>query len=208
MDIPYGNYVAIVGKSGAGKSTLLKLLLGMYDDYEGEIKINDIERRKINKKDFYSKVGVVSQDFLLLNKSVADNIRMDNEKISYDEIQEICTVLQLHEEIEKLTMGYDTIVQGDNFSGGQRQRIAIARALINKPEVVVLDEATNFLNIEVEKKIMEYLKKVGCTIIFVTHHIEMVKDADYVIILDKGESVYQGKYNTLCEKNMYSWFKE
>lgn len=208
MDIQYGNYVAIVGKSGAGKSTLLKLLLGMYDDYEGEIKINDIEMRKINKKDFYSKVGVVSQDFLLLNKSVADNIRMDNEKISYDEIQEICRVLQLHEEIEKLTMGYDTIVQGDNFSGGQRQRIAIARALINKPEVVVLDEATNFLNIEVEKKIMEYLKKVGCTIIFVTHHIEMVKDADYVMILDKGESVYQGKYNTLCEKNMYSRFKE
>lgn len=202
LDIPYGSYVAIVGKSGAGKSTLLKLLLGMYEEYEGEIKINDIEMRKISKKDFYSKIGVVSQDFLLLNKSIADNIRMDNEKISYEEIKKICNILQLHDEIEQLTMGYDTIIQGDNFSGGQRQRIAIARALVNKPEVVVLDEATNFLNIEIEKKIIKYLREMGCTIIFVTHHIEMVKDADYVMILDKGKSVYQGKYNTLCEKNI------
>lgn len=188
MDIPYGSFVAILGRSGVGKSTLLKLLLGMYDNYQGSIKIGGIELNDVDKIQYYKKIGVVSQDFVLFNMSIMDNIIMEKE-IPLDAVRNICKIVHLDQDIMNLPMGYNTIVQDDNFSGGQRQRIAIARALITQPEIVIFDEATNFLDKEVEYSIMEYLTNIGCTRIFVTHKTELVKDADYIYYMDEDGGI-------------------
>lgn len=199
INVPAGSFVAIVGKSGSGKSTLLKLLIGMYNDYSGSIKINDKELSDIDKKNYFENIGVVSQDFIIFNKSIYDNITMGRDAISFEDVCNICGILYLDEEIKVLPMGYNTIVQGDNFSGGQRQRMAIARALVGKPKILFWDEATNFLDSKIENSILNYVKKLDCTKIIVTHHMNIIKDADIIFLLDNGIVIKEGKY-----KDIYS----
>ncbi|SEM54119.1 ABC-type bacteriocin/lantibiotic exporter, contains an N-terminal double-glycine peptidase domain [Butyrivibrio sp. ob235] len=203
LKIGQGEKVAIVGKSGSGKSSLIKLMLGLYNPSEGEILVNDLNLREIKKVEYRKSISIVPQDIYLFNKSILENIRMNNEDISLDEVTEAAKIAQVHDEIDAMPMKYYTVVSnmGMNLSGGQRQRIALARAIVSRNKFMILDEATSSLDNINEKRISDYFAKNGCTQVVVAHRLSTIKDADRIIVLDKGEIAEEGTHETLLKKN-------
>lgn len=197
--IENGKKVAIVGTSGSGKSTLAKLTLGLYTPNEGEILYDGININKLNKQEIRKQMGIVPQDISLFNKSILENIRMNRESISIEEVQEAAKLAQIHDEIEAMPMKYHTLVSemGLNLSGGQRQRIALARALINKPKVIVLDEATSSLDSMNEMKVSEYLSTIGTTRIIIAHRLSTIIDADEIYVMKDGYIAEKGTHAEL-----------
>ncbi|MDH6363682.1 ABC-type bacteriocin/lantibiotic exporter with double-glycine peptidase domain [Enterococcus sp. PF1-24] len=199
LDIHQGQRIALVGKSGSGKSTLGKILLGLYDIDSGIINYDGTNIKEFNKPLLRKQIGFVPQEVTLFNKSIKENITLGNKQISDKQILKACRRACIDSEIDEMPMKYETQISdlGMNVSGGQKQRLAFARAIINNPKIVVLDEATSSLDIINEKNIVKYLKKIECTQIIIAHRLSTIKDCDMIFVLKDGEIVESGTHSEL-----------
>jgi ATP-binding cassette subfamily B protein len=207
--LPAGSFVGVVGKSGSGKSTVLKLLPRLYNPDAGRILIDDYEIAKVELYSLRRQVGTVLQDSLLFNNSVFANIAIGDPDATPDEVMRAARVACAHDFIMGLPQGYNTPVgeQGRAISGGQRQRIAIARAVLQRPRLLILDEATSALDQPTEKIVCENLAKEfqGQTVFFVTHRVRSIENADWILVFDRGVLIEQGRHRELMDlKGTYS----
>jgi subfamily B ATP-binding cassette protein MsbA len=196
FDIRAGEMVAFVGSTGAGKSTLLNLIPRFYDVTSGGITIDGIDIRTVTLQSLRRQIGLVNQDTLLFNETVAYNIAYGNPQASLDDIKQVAKTAQAHEFILKLSKGYDSRVgdQGSLLSGGQRQRIAIARALLVDPAILLLDEAASALDAQSERLVQVAIEKLKGTrtIIIVAHRLSTIMKADRIFVLEEGRIVESG----------------
>lgn len=203
LEIPKGKVTAIVGVSGSGKTTLLKLLLGYYSIQEGDIIIGQTSLSKINLEWWRLRCGTVMQDGYLFSDSIANNIAT-GEKVDVDRLAYATKVANIDDFISQLPLGYNTVIGKDGLglSQGQRQRILIARAVYKDPDFLFFDEATNSLDANNEKIITDNLAKFyyGKTVMIIAHRLSTVRNADQIVVLDKGHIVEIGDHQTLIEK--------
>ena len=194
-----------VGRSGSGKSTLLDLLLNLNKPKSGKIYYDNVSQENIDFNDFRCNVAYVSQDTSLVEGTINENLLISNNDYSNDELNKILEITLLKEFINSLDKGIDTIVgeNGIQLSGGQKQRIALARALVTKPKILILDEATSNLDLESEKYIMRTLLNLhnSLTIIIVTHRVNSIGFADNIYFLEDGEIIDNGSYDNLIKNN-------
>lgn len=202
LTMPEGKVTAIVGMSGSGKTTLLKLLLKFYENYKGEIKIDGSLLKYISPKYWRSQCGSVMQEGFIFSDSIAKNIAVSDEVIDYKKLVHSCHVANILSFIESMPLGFNTKIgaEGNGISAGQKQRILIARAVYKDPQYLFFDEATNALDANNEKTIMENLQEFfkGKTVVIVAHRLSTVKDADNIIVLHNGEITEQGTHDELA----------
>ncbi len=205
IPIPARKVTAIVGTSGSGKTTLIKMLLGFYSPVEGEIKVGDNNLNNFNQGWWRSKCGVVMQDGFIFSDTIAKNIAVGDEYINRERLLYAVKVANIQEYIDGLPLGYNTKIgqEGVGLSQGQKQRILIARAVYKDPEYIFLDEATNALDANNEKVIMENLDHFfkGRTVIVVAHRLSTVRNADRIIVLEKGKVVETGSHPELVDRS-------
>jgi len=203
LEIPESKVTAVVGVSGSGKTTLVKLLLGFYPPTKGEIKIGDIYLRNFSNRIWRDKCGVVMQDGFVFSDTIAKNIAMGDEAVSTEKLMHSVKVANIQEFIESLPLGYNTKIgaNGHGLSQGQKQRILIARAVYKNPEFLFFDEATNSLDANNEKIIMDNLQEffTGKTVVVVAHRLSTVTNSDQIVVLEKGEIVERGIHNELTK---------
>jgi subfamily B ATP-binding cassette protein MsbA len=213
LKINIGQSLAIVGQSGVGKTTLVDLLLRFYDPQTGRILIDGQDIREFNLKSLRENIGLVSQEIILFNDTVKANIAYGKLNSSFDMLVDAATKAHAHDFIMKLPQGYDTLIgeRGMSLSGGERQRIAIARALLKDPPILILDEATSHLDTASERIVQQALESLmqGRTVFIVAHRLSTVQNADYIIVLDKGRIIEQGKHEQLLKKKglYYSFYQ-
>jgi len=204
LTIPERKVTAIVGASGSGKTTLIKLLLGFYNPNKGDIKIGDITLQHINPHVWRARTGSVMQDGFIFSDTIAKNIAIGDEMVDKERLLHAVKVANIRDFIDSLPLGYNTKIgmEGSGISQGQRQRILIARAVYKNPEFIFLDEATNALDANNEKQIMEQLHRFyeGKTVVVVAHRLSTVRDADNIVVLDKGKVAEQGTHAELTAK--------
>jgi len=204
LEAQVGEIVAVVGPSGSGKSTLLNLLLRFYDPSEGKVTIDDVDIRKVSFKDLRRLVGVVTQETILFNDSVRNNIAYGRIDASQEEIEHAAKLANAHEFIESLPQKYDTLIgeRGTKLSGGQKQRLSIARAILKNPKILILDEATSALDTESERLVQDAMDKLmkHRTVFVVAHRLSTIKHADKILVLDRGEVVQSGHHGELVER--------
>ena len=200
MVIRPGERIAIVGASGSGKSTLGKLLCGLFEPTSGTVEFDGLDLLECDRGDFYRRVGYVPQEVHLLNRSILENITMGRADLGEDDARAAAGAAQIGSEILALPMQYQTLVSemGANFSGGQRQRIALARALVKRPEVLILDEATSSLDSENESRITATLRGRSCTLVVIAHRLSTVMDADRIYVMEAGRIVQCGTHSQLA----------
>ena len=208
LAIPHNKVTAIVGASGSGKTTLVKLMLGFYPPNKGNIKIGDISLQNINPHIWRAKTSAVMQDGFIFSDTIASNIAVNDENIDKIKLLEAVTVANIGQFIDSLPLGYNTKIgmEGVGVSQGQKQRLLIARAVYQDPEFIFFDEATNALDTKNEREIMEQLEKFyrGRTVVIVAHRLSTVKNADNIIVLDKGKVAEQGTHGELTKmKGIY-----
>ncbi|MFF2587229.1 ABC transporter ATP-binding protein [Peribacillus butanolivorans] len=200
-----GQITALVGSSGAGKSTITNLLIRFYDPQQGTIKMDGLDIRDVSLKSIRSQMGIVSQDIILFNGSIRDNIVYGKLDATDDEITESAKAANAHDFIRAFPNGYDSQIgeRGVKLSGGQKQRIAIARALLKNPQIIILDEATAALDTESEHLIQEALSRllVSRTSIVIAHRLSTVQNADQIIVLEKGSVHEKGTHEQLLTSN-------
>jgi subfamily B ATP-binding cassette protein MsbA len=205
LEIKKGETVAIVGQSGAGKSTLVNLLPRFYDPIEGEIKIDGVSIKDVKVKSLRSLMGLVSQESILFNDTIFNNIAFGREDVDENEVINAAKVANAHVFIKYLENGYQTNIgdQGSKLSGGQRQRISIARAVLKNPPLLILDEATSALDTESEKLVQDALDNLmsNRTSIIIAHRLSTVREADKIVVLHKGEINEIGNHQELIEKD-------
>lgn len=204
IEIKPGEMIGLVGHSGAGKSTLINLVTRFYDVNEGAILIDGVDIRSIRQEDLRSQIGVVLQETFLFSGTIAENIRYSKPDATLEDIIRAAKIANAHDFIIQLPDGYDTRLEenGNNLSGGERQRLAIARAVLNDPRILILDEATASLDIDTETAIQEALKRVtqNRTTIAIAHRLTTLRNADRLLVLDKGRVAEVGTHNELMEK--------
>lgn len=204
LTIEQHKVTAIVGASGSGKTTLVKLLLGFYTPNKGNIKIGDLSLQNVNPHLWRSKTGSVMQDGFIFSDTIANNIAAGQEIVDKQRLLHAVKVANIRDFIDTLPLGYNTKIgmEGNGVSQGQRQRILIARAVYKNPEYIFLDEATNALDANNEKEIMEQMHTFyeGKTVVVVAHRLSTVRDADKIVVLDKGRIAEEGNHATLIEK--------
>jgi ATP-binding cassette, subfamily B, bacterial len=204
VTIPENKITAIVGASGSGKTTLIKLMLGFYPPYEGKIEIGGIGLQQFNMEMWRSNCGVVMQDGFIFSDSIASNIAVADDYPDREKLRRAVEIANIGEYIESLPLRYNTKIgqEGTGLSQGQKQRILIARAVYKDPRFLFFDEATNALDANNEKVIMENLAGFfeGRTVVTVAHRLSTVKNADLIVVLDKGEIVETGTHNELAAK--------
>lgn len=197
--------VAFVGKSGAGKTTIFSLLCKMYEPSSGTILIDDEDINNLDKETIRGNITIISQDPYIFNLSIRDNFRLVKKNLTNKEMVEACKMACLDEFIESLPDKYDTIIGegGVNLSGGQKQRLAIARALVQKTEIILFDEATSALDNETQSKIQEAIEnmKDEYTILIIAHRLSTIKNADRILLLDNGKIKAEGTHNELMKKS-------
>ena len=205
FEIPAGKKVAVVGPSGAGKSTLSRLLFRFYETDSGRILIDDQDISDVTQESLRENIGIVPQDTVLFNQSIFHNIHYANHDASMDEVIQAARVANIHEFIQSLPDGYETIVgeRGLKLSGGEKQRIAIARVILKNPRILVFDEATSSLDSRSEQSILSSLKQVAMkhTTLVIAHRLSTIIDADNILVLDKGAIVEQGTHQQLLVKD-------
>ena len=213
FQLEQGKKLAIIGPSGAGKSTIAMLALKLFKPESGSIKIDGIDIQELNMNSILERTGVILQDTYLFGGTIRDNIRYANPKATDEEVIQASMGAGIHEDILEMPGGYDMdVAEGTNLSGGQKQRIAIARALLKKPELLILDEATSALDVTTENSIIETLRKnfSHVSTIIISHRLNIVSDADLIVVIDKGEIVESGNHLTLLEnrKLYYKLYKQ
>jgi ABC-type multidrug transport system fused ATPase/permease subunit len=193
FDIPAGRTTALVGASGAGKTTLIHLLLRLYTPGAGTISVDGVPLQDLRRTDWLALLAVAGQDVDLIEGSVLDNIRMADAKASHDDVLAAARLAGVAEFVEPLAEGFETWIgqQGHRFSGGQRQRLGLARALLRKPQLLILDEAMNALDSELARRIRRAIDEhmPACTVLVISHHADVVRDADHVIHVHAGRVV-------------------
>lgn len=204
LEIPKGKVTAIVGMSGSGKTTLVKLLLRFYENYKGDIYLGNANFRTISPKFWRSVSGAVMQDNFIFNNNIRQNITVTNEKIDEHRLLNACKTANILSFIESLPLGFYTKMgaEGNSISGGQKQRLSIARAVYKNPEFIFFDEATNSLDANNEKVILENLQQFfkNKTVIVVAHRLSTVKNADKIVVMDNGEITEEGTHSELILK--------
>ena len=204
LHIPAGKTIAIVGSTGSGKSTLVKLLLRLYEVKSGTITLDGIDIRDLRLKDLRGCIGLVSQDVFLFHGTVAENIAYGTVNATMDEIISAAKVAEAHEFIMRLPQEYETIVgeRGQKLSGGQRQRIAIARAVLENPPILILDEATSAVDNETEAAIQRSLERITInrTTIAIAHRLSTVRNADCIYVMEYGKLIESGTHEQLLEQ--------
>jgi ATP-binding cassette, subfamily B, bacterial len=202
--VPAGTRTAVVGETGAGKTTLGYLVARLYEPQEGRVTIDGVDVRDASLASLASTVGVVSQETYLFHASVRENLRFACPDATDEQIEEAARTAHIHDLIASLPDGYDTIVgeRGYRFSGGEKQRMAIARTILRNPPVLVLDEATSSLDTQTEAAVQAELERLaeGRTTVTIAHRLSTVRDADQIIVLDRGRIVERGTHDELMER--------
>jgi ABC-type multidrug transport system fused ATPase/permease subunit len=197
--------IAFVGGSGGGKSTIAQLLIRFYEPYKGNIRVNGFPLQDFERKSWSDKVAIVFQEPYLFPDTIRNNLLLDKKEMLEEEIIEACRIACIHNFIESLPDGYDTMLgeRGITLSGGQRQRIALARSVLRKPEILILDEATSALDLHTEREVMRNLdeQRQGSLTIIIAHRLSTVANADMIVVMDKGKITEQGKHEELMDKN-------
>ena len=200
-----GESVALVGSSGSGKTTIANLLNGFFGPTSGNILIDDISISNITKESLYRNISIVTQESILFNDTILNNIRIGNLEASKEDIIEASKEANAHEFIQEQLNSYDTTIgdYGNNLSGGQKQRLTIARAMLKSPSILILDEATSSLDSESEKKIQNAIDKLmhGKTSLIIAHKFSTIKKCDKIILIDKGRIIAQGTHQELINSN-------
>jgi HlyB family type I secretion system ABC transporter len=198
-----GQKVALVGRTGSGKSTLGRLLVGLITPTSGSILFDSMPLENLNYQEVRSQFGSVLQESVLFSGSVKENIALNNPAMPMERVMESAQIAAIADDIEKMPMGYDTLVSegASAFSGGQRQRLALARALANHPALLLLDEATSSLDVITEQIIEQNLRMLPCTQIIIAHRLSTIRNADTILVLDHGAIVEQGTHEQLLRKN-------
>jgi ATP-binding cassette subfamily B protein len=203
LTIPQGCFVAVVGTSGSGKSTLTKLLARLYAPEDGTVLIDGIDIAKVELYSLRRQIGIVPQDTVLFDGSVEENITLTQPEASSEEVIEAARVAAAHDFIMALPAGYSTQVgeRGSNLSGGQRQRLAIARTILSKPRLLIMDEATSALDYQTERQVSDNLMQTlkGCTVLFITHRLSSIVNADLIVCMGQGAVLEVGRHAELME---------
>ena len=199
LEIKQGQKIAIVGGTGSGKSTLSKLISGLYSPWEGEIIFNGQKMEEIDHEIFTSSIAVVDQDITLFEDTIMNNLKMWDRSIEDYEVIMACNDAQIHNQIMERDGGYkaNVLEGGKNFSGGEKQRLEIARSLAMDPSIIILDEATSALDAKTEYDVVRAIKARGITTIVIAHRLSTIRDADLIVVLDRGVIVEQGTHDEL-----------
>ncbi|MGB5692508.1 MAG: ABC transporter ATP-binding protein [Flavobacteriaceae bacterium] len=201
LEVPKGSTIALVGQSGSGKSTIANLVTRFYDVSEGQVKIDGINIKDLKKKSLRNLIGLVTQDSILFNESVRNNIALGKHDATDEEILEAAKIANAHEFIVDLPKGYDTNIGdgGNKLSGGQKQRLSIARAVLKNPPVMLLDEATSALDTESERLVQDALENMmqNRTSIVIAHRLSTIQNADKIVVMQKGKIVEIGSHKDL-----------
>jgi len=204
LDVPAGTKTAIVGETGSGKTTLGYLVARLYEPQRGSVTIDGIDVRAVSLASLAATVGVVSQETYLFHASVRENLRFARPEATDQEVQDAARTARIHDLIESLPEGYDTVVgeRGYRFSGGEKQRMAIARTVLRNPPVLVLDEATSSLDTQTEFAVQRELERLaeGRTTITIAHRLSTIRDADQIVVLDQGRIVERGAHDELLAR--------
>jgi ATP-binding cassette subfamily B protein len=202
--VPAGTTTALVGETGSGKTTCAYLVARLYDATEGVVSIDGVDVRELTFESLAATVGVVSQETYLFHATVRENLRYARPEATDVEIEEAARAAQIHELIATLPDGYETVVgeRGYRFSGGEKQRIAIARTILRNPPILVLDEATSSLDTQTERAVQEALEGLsrGRTTIAIAHRLSTVRDADQIVVLDRGRVAEVGTHGELLAR--------
>ncbi|MEV6135468.1 ABC transporter ATP-binding protein [Nocardia sp. NPDC051990] len=200
-----GSSLAIVGETGSGKTTLGYLVARLYDVTSGRVEIDGIDVRDLSFADLAAAVGVVSQETYLFHASVADNLRFAKPDATDEELHAAARAAQIHDQIASLPDGYDTVVgeRGYRFSGGEKQRLAVARVILRNPPILVLDEATSALDNRTEQEVQAAIDALseGRTTITIAHRLSTIRDADQIVVLDRGHIVERGTHRELIDSD-------
>ncbi|WP_405252343.1 ABC transporter ATP-binding protein [Dokdonia sp. Asnod3-C12] len=204
LNVKKGHTVALVGQSGSGKSTIANLVTRFYDVNEGSIKIDETDIRDISKKSLRNLMGLVTQDAILFNDTIRNNINLGKENATDEEIIDALKIANAWEFVQDLPKGLDTNIgdSGNKLSGGQKQRLSIARAVLKNPPIMILDEATSALDTESERLVQKALENMmkNRTSIVIAHRLSTIQNADEIVVMQKGEIVEQGKHQELIDK--------
>lgn len=205
LTIPKGKTIALVGQSGSGKSTIANLVTRFYDVNQGSIEIDDQNIKDLTLKSLRSLMGIVTQDSILFNDTIENNIRIGKLDATIEEIENAAKIANAHEFIKDLPHGFQTNIgdAGGKLSGGQKQRLSIARAVLKNPPIMILDEATSALDTEGEKLVQDALEKMmrNRTSIVIAHRLSTIQNADLIAVMQHGEIVEQGTHQELMNKN-------
>ena len=202
-----GQKIALVGRTGSGKSTLVKLVLGLYEPTEGEVRFDGQPLSEHDHRTVRAQCGVVMQEPRVFNGSIRQNISYHDQSLPLESIVRAAKLAELHDDIASMPMGYETLIAegGSALSGGQRQRLAIARALAREPVVLILDEATSDLDTATEKAVGQHLRRHGASSLVIAHRLSTVEDADLILVLDDGRVVERGTHaDLLAEEGVYA----
>ncbi|MBD5538202.1 MAG: ABC transporter ATP-binding protein [Lachnospiraceae bacterium] len=211
MDINFkvssGQTVGIIGSTGSGKSTIMNLLCRFYDTTSGQVLVDGTDVRDMDLYNLRDNIGMAMQDVFLFSDTIEGNIAYGRPDCSFDEVKKAAIMADANHFIQSLPDGYDTIVgeRGVGLSGGQKQRISLARALLKKPSILILDDTTSAVDMETESYIQKQLKTIqaDCTVFVIAYRISSIKDADLILVMDKGRIIEQGTHETLLAAGGY-----
>jgi ATP-binding cassette, subfamily B, bacterial len=205
LEIEPGQFVALVGASGSGKSTLAALLAGLYRPESGRVRYDGIDLLELDVKWVRNQLGFVSQHPYLFGTSIRSNICLTNPALDFSSAVKAAIQACIHEDITKMPMGYDTVLAdgGVTLSGGQRQRLALARALVHRPKILILDESTSALDAITELKVHKNIADLRCTRVVIAHRLSTIRRADLIVVMDAGRIVETGTHSELLAQNRY-----